>query len=281
MKILLTGGSGFVGIRIVECYKEEHEFAVPTHSEMDITQEESCLLYMNKVMPELVIHMAAISNMATCEQNPEDSYKVNVLGAINVAKACKSVGAKMIFASSDQVYNGSKTESLGLESDDVKPINTYANHKLEAEKHVINIAEAVCLRLPWMCDSIDETYPKHADFYSNLCRGLEHKVPMKFSPYDRRSITNVNDIIGNILKMGSVPCGAYNFAATGYYNVYDIAKGVVKAMEDKAGLELSKYVVVNEKSTKENGRNITMDMTKVTDAGIVFDDVITSITKLI
>ncbi len=281
MKILLTGGSGFVGMRIVKRYKEEHEFIVPTHSDMDITNEESCLNFMESTKPDLVLHLAAISNMATCEKNQEDSYQVNLLGAINVAKACRSVVAKMIFASSDQVYNGSVSDEKGKELDVVTPVNVYANHKLDAEKQVIEIAGAVCLRLPWMCDAIREEYPSHADFFANLSKGIERKIPMKFLSCERRSITNVNDVIENILKMEKAPSGAYNFAATGYYSVYEIAKGVVEQMEIIRGEKLSHLVIENNKSTKEFGENITMDMTKVTEFGVEFDDVITSISKLI
>lgn len=281
MKILLTGGSGFVGMRIVKRYKEAHDFVVPTHSEMDITSEESCLSFMKNTKPDLVLHLAAISNMATCEKNPEDSYQVNLLGAVHVAKACKSVGAKMIFASSDQVYNGSVSKEKGLESDVVKPVNVYANHKLEAEKQVIELAGAVCLRLPWMCDAIREEYPSHADFFANLSKGVKKEIPMKFLSCERRSITNVNDVIENILKMEKAPSGAYNFAATGYYSVYEIAKGVVEQMEKVRGEKLSHLVLENHKSTKGIGENITMDMTKVTEFGVEFEDVISSISKLI
>ncbi len=281
MKVLLTGGSGFVGMRIVKRYQEEHDFVVPSHGEMDITSEASCLQYMDEVKPELVIHLAAISNMATCEKNPEDSYQVNLLGAMNVANACKSVGAKMIFASSDQVYNGSTSSEMGKETDVLTPKNVYANHKLEAERYVIETAGAVCLRLPWMCDAIREEYPAHADFFANLNKGLEKKIAMKFLASERRSITNVNDVIENIMKMAEVPSGAYNFAATGYYNVYEIASGVVAKMEEAAGESLQEYIIENQKSTKLFGENITMDMAKVTSFGIEFSDVIDSIGKLI
>lgn len=281
MKILLTGGSGFVGMRIWNRYKGEHDFSIPRHSEMDITKEESCMQYMEKEKPELVLHFAAISNMAICEKNPQDSYQVNFLGAVHVAKACKHVGAKMIFASSDQVYNGNLTEDLGRETDMLTPVNIYANHKLEAEKQVIEIAQAVCLRLPWMCDAMCEEYPVHADFFSNLSQGIRQGISMKFSPDDRRSITNVNDIVENIMKMAEAPGGAYNFAATGYYSVYDIAYAVVRAMELKERKLLLSNVEKGEKSSNGFGRNIAMDMSKVTQVGVEFDDVILSIEKLI
>ncbi|EJW89405.1 dTDP-4-dehydrorhamnose reductase, partial [gut metagenome] len=69
-----------------------------------------------------------------CEQHPEESHKVNVQGTVRMAKACKLIGAKFIFISSDQVYNG--TPLSGALSEDVvlQPVNIYGRHKLEAEQ---------------------------------------------------------------------------------------------------------------------------------------------------
>ena len=62
--------------------------------------------YMEEHCPEIVIHCAALSNTWYCEQHPEESHKYNVQGTVKVAKACKRIGARLIFMSSDQVYNG-------------------------------------------------------------------------------------------------------------------------------------------------------------------------------
>ncbi|MFI3170800.1 MAG: sugar nucleotide-binding protein [Eubacteriales bacterium] len=278
-KIVITGGSGFLARRIVFHYGETHDILTPTHQELDITDAENCMEYMKKEHPDVVIHCAAIASTVVCEENPRLSKSVNVEGPIHIAKACKSVGAKMIYASSDQVYNGSETTELGVETDIVAPINVYGRDKIEAENAVMEIVDAVCLRLPWMCDKTSDDFPEHADFYSNFCNKISKREVMMFSPYDLRSITNVHDVAENIIKTISIPGGVYNFASTGKLSSYEIAKGVIKNLypDDE---EVQALIQIYPDATPERGRNLTMDMSKLEAYGIYFPDSITSISKL-
>lgn len=278
-KILVTGYSGFLAMRIVQLHKDEYEFLTPTHSELDITNEKVCMEYVALHKPEVIIHCAAISNMLECESRPEESHRVNVDGAIHIAKACKAIGAKMIFASSDQVYNGSETGESGRETDDVKPKNLYGNQKLTAEKAVKEIADGICLRLSWMCDKPSEKCPEHLDFYSNLMRIVREKEVMKYWKCDRRSITNVNEVAENIFHLFDMPGGSYNFAATGNYNQYEIAHDVIRGLYPE-NEEIWQLIQADDSVTEADGRNITMSMEKVMSHGIHFEDSVQSILNL-
>ena len=111
-KILVTGASGFVGSRVVARWRNEYAILAPSHSELDITNRESVNSYFTLNSPDVVVHLAALSNTGYCEQNPDESYLVNVEGAANVARAAALCGAKLIFFSSDQVYNGNCENGL-------------------------------------------------------------------------------------------------------------------------------------------------------------------------
>ena len=110
-KILITGSSGFLGSRLAYFYRNKYELLLPSHSELNVCREDAVKAYMEEHCPEIVIHCAALSNTWYCEQHPEESHRVNVQGTVRIAKACKQTGAKFIFMSSDQVYNG--TPMLG------------------------------------------------------------------------------------------------------------------------------------------------------------------------
>ena len=105
-KILITGASGFLGSRLAYYYKDRYDLLLPTHSELNISREEAVKAYLEKHLPNVVIHCAALSHTGYCEQHPEESHRVNVQGTVRLAKACKQTGAQLIFMSSDQVYNG-------------------------------------------------------------------------------------------------------------------------------------------------------------------------------
>ena len=143
--ILVTGATGFVGHKIMQLCSDT--VACPSlrgMSEVDIQRmvEESGA--------DIIIHTAAISDIGTCQANPEASYMANVQIPVYLAKAAKY--RKMICFSSDQVYSGLDEEGPYRE-DTVKPGNLYAAHKLEMEQRVLDIApDAVMLRAQWMYD---------------------------------------------------------------------------------------------------------------------------------
>ena len=168
-KILITGASGFVGSRVVARWRNEYAVLAPTHAELDITDRESVNSYFLQHTPDVVVHLAALSNTGYCEQNPEDSYRVNVEGAANIARAAALCRAKLIFFSSDQVYNGNLESGLLNEDVVVAPENVYGRHKLEAEERVLYFnPNTVVLRATWMYDRERESMPSHANFVLNI-----------------------------------------------------------------------------------------------------------------
>ena len=110
--IMVIGASGFVGSRVVARWRNEYKILTPTHAELDITDRESVDSYFLQHTPDVVVHLAALSNTGYCEQNPDESYRVNVEGAANIARAAALCRAKLVFFSSDQVYNGNVESGL-------------------------------------------------------------------------------------------------------------------------------------------------------------------------
>ena len=106
-RVLITGSSGFLGSRTAVHFRERgFEIVIPTHKDMDITNEECVKKVFSKMRPNAVIHCAAISDTSVCEREEEASWQVNVLGSENVARAAYDIRAKCIICSSDQVYFG-------------------------------------------------------------------------------------------------------------------------------------------------------------------------------
>ncbi|MFI3202297.1 MAG: sugar nucleotide-binding protein [Eubacteriales bacterium] len=280
-KILITGASGFLASRIVQHHQSTYDLLTPTHSQMDISNFEQCISYFLQHKPHYVLHCAAISNTATCEENESRTEQINVIGVENIVRACHAIHAKLIFTSSDQVYHRSTMDRLGLETDILSPRTVYARQKLSAEQEVLRLTDGVCLRLPWMCDRERDDLPPHPDFFSNLSNAIKKQKDIFFSPYDYRSITNVNDIAKEIIKTLELPHGIYNFAATGYHSAYEIAKQLEVPLSISFGLKASNCVQKQLDATPQNGRNITMDMKKILSHKIYLCDTISSIEKLI
>ncbi len=142
-KILITGGSGMVGSQV--------NFGIkPTHYELDITDISSVENYIEKNKPSVVFHFAALADMSLCEQNPDDAYRVNVLGTENIAKACKKHGIKLVYLSTCVVFDGKK-ETPYNENDKVGPISMYGKTKIEGENVIQSIlTDALIIRTGWL-----------------------------------------------------------------------------------------------------------------------------------
>ena len=104
MKIMVTGAGGFVGSRLVAYYGKKYDVWGVTHKDLDLTDEAAVFKTVEKYRPDVLLHCAAVSDVAECSKKPELSHAVNVLGTEYLAKACGKTGTKLVMCSSDQVY---------------------------------------------------------------------------------------------------------------------------------------------------------------------------------
>ena len=223
-KILVTGASGFVGSRFVARWRCEYNILTPTHTELDITDYASVSSYFVLHSPDIVVHLAALSNTGYCEQNEAESYRVNVEGAYNIARASAMCGAKMIFFSSDQVYNGNLESGLLNEDVAVAPENVYGRHKLEAEERVLYFnPNTVVLRATWMYDREREGMPSHANFVLNISKAIKERTPIVFPVREYRGITWVREVVEFLPLTFALPSGVYNYGAENDTNTYEVA----------------------------------------------------------
>ena len=146
-KVLITGASGLLGRKLVKVLSEGYE-VIPTHNthavhpdsiRMDIVDRNEVARVLSAVKPELVVHAAAETNVDKCETNRELAWSVNAEGTRNIALACGKIGARLVYISTDYVFDGEK--GLYGEKDGANPVNYYGVTKLEGEGFVRELCE--------------------------------------------------------------------------------------------------------------------------------------------
>lgn len=270
---LVTGANGFLGSRIARFYQGKYEIIQAHHGNLDITDEAAVKEFVRAAAPQLVIHCAAISNTGACQENPALSEAVNVRGTVNLARACKEAGSRMIFMSSDQVYAGNRTMEPGKEENTPEPVNVYGLHKRQAEDEVMTVLpEAVCLRLPWMYDFPWRGLKSSGGLLGNILRALIQNCLLTLPVHDYRGITWAMEVVRHVEAAGTLPGGIYNFGSSNAYSTYETARAVVEMIA--AGEDRNGILIPDEERFAGQPRNLRMDTEKVRRFGIEFLDTI-------
>ena len=152
--LLITGGSGFVGQNLARYFAPRRQTVTtyfthpPTPSpersiQLDIRDAEAVFTLLDRERPAAVIHAAGNKNLRFCEEQPAEAFRVNAGGTQNVARACRRVGAKLIYLSTDLVF--SCVEGNYQEHDVPEPTLAYGKSKLLGENFALEELDQVAV----------------------------------------------------------------------------------------------------------------------------------------
>jgi dTDP-4-dehydrorhamnose reductase len=158
MKILVTGVGGQLGHDVVnELQKRGHEAIgsdlVSGDLLLDITDREAVISAVSDIRPDAVIHCAAWTavDAAEDEENRDKVFAINAGGTQNFADACKQIGCKMMYISTDYVFNGQGATPWQADCKDYAPLNVYGQSKLDGELAVANTVDRhFIVRIAWV-----------------------------------------------------------------------------------------------------------------------------------
>lgn len=151
MRILVTGASGQLGYDVErELERRGIEHLGTSSRELDITDREAVERLMAAYRPDAAIHCAAYTKVDLAEDEPERCWAVNVDGTRNLAAACREIGAKLLYISTDYVFPGTGERSYET-GDPTGPVNTYGRSKLAGELAVQSLLEKYFIvRISWV-----------------------------------------------------------------------------------------------------------------------------------
>lgn len=150
MRVLVTGVKGQLGYDVMnELAGRGHEGIGVDIQEMDITDAASVEKVITEAAPDAVIHCAAYTAVDAAEDNVDLCRRVNAGGTENIARVCKALNCKMMYISTDYVFNGQGTRPW--EPDDKRePLNVYGQTKYEGELAVEMLEKFFLVRIAWV-----------------------------------------------------------------------------------------------------------------------------------
>ena len=226
MKILVIGASGLVGNALFRAFASKHEI-IGTFSahpignliRLDITNKAEVEGIFRRFMPDVVLLSAGLTNVELCEERQDLCQKINVEGTKNVVECIANLPAKLVFFSSDYIFDG--RNGPYSETDTPNPINVYGLAKLEAETLIRNeLKNYLIIR----STVIYGWEPQAKNFIMSLLKNVELGKEMRV-PNDQIGTPtyaiNLAEIVKELVERNKI--GIYNVAGCDPVSRYDFA----------------------------------------------------------
>ena len=219
-KTLITGSDGMVGSYI-------HFGVRMNHHSLDVTNLSNVMSVCTEHMPRVIIHFAAATDLARCQQDPAYAYTVNSVGTYNLALAARRIGAKLVYISTFAVFDGTKKEPY-TETDIPNPLNIYGHSKYLGELAASGILDDFLLvRASWIFGGGKD---KDIKFVGKILKQLD-KDEIKVITDKRGSPTYAKDLVASIRQLiVENKKGIYNVGNVGSATRYDIANEIKSIM---------------------------------------------------
>ncbi|MGG0590887.1 dTDP-4-dehydrorhamnose reductase [Priestia megaterium] len=221
-KVLITGANGQLGKELVELFTakgfEVYGFG---RNKMDITNQAQVQEVISTLKPNIILHSAAHTQVDLAESEPEQAFSINAYGTRNVAVAAEAVGAKLVYVSTDYVFDGT-TDKPYDEFSPTSPLGVYGRSKLAGEQFVRDFhSKFFIVRTSWV-------YGKHGNnFVKTMLKLAKEKKELSVVADQIGSPTYTLDLANSILEIvASEKYGIYHVSNGGSCSWYEFAKAI-------------------------------------------------------
>jgi len=229
LRVLITGAAGMLGADLKKVFEESVGSKnliltdiIGEFQRLDITDTSQVLNVVTESRPDIVIHSAAYTDVDGCERDRDKAFRINGLGTWNIAVACHQIDAKLVYVSTDFVFDGEKGEPY-TEYDRPNPISWYGASKLAGEKHVRSIcSHYYIVRTAWLYGEHGKNFPYTILNAARSGRPLTVVADQIGSPtFTADLAAAIRDLVGSPLY------GIYHITNKGACSWYDFAKKIL------------------------------------------------------
>lgn len=224
MKVLVTGSSGQLGYDILrELKKRKIKCLGCDRKDFDITDENKVYQNIVSYRPDVIIHCSAYTNVDRAEEEKDLCYQVNVEGTRNIAKVASEIDSKLVYISTDYVFDGCGSEPFKI-YDDTNPVNYYGYTKCLGEHEIREImSKYFIVRVSWLFGVNGN------NFINTMLKlgGQNAKLTVINDQVGSPTYTvDVSKLIIDIIQTDNF--GTYHVTNEGYCSWYDFACEIFK-----------------------------------------------------
>jgi dTDP-4-dehydrorhamnose reductase len=221
-KIAVTGASGLVGTRIIELLSDTFSFIPLSVKDMDITDAHSVSSYMKDLQYDLLLHLAAYTNVNGAESEREKAFLINETGTKNLLDAVTASHKQMIYISTDFVFDG--TEPPYVETSVPNPISAYGQSKYAGEKSLGKNGMIVRIAYPYR-----SSFDVKKDIFRSIRATLEAGKPLEMVEDSLMVPTFIDDIAyGLEYLMNNFSCDTFHLVGKDAMSPYTLAKTIAR-----------------------------------------------------
>ncbi|MFM2032296.1 MAG: hypothetical protein RLZZ297_1061 [Chloroflexota bacterium] len=222
MRIAVTGANGQLGHAVMQQLQGQHELYAFGHAEIELAESRTTQA-IAAVRPQLIIHAGAMTNVDGCARDPEAAYRANALGTRWVAQAAAQSNARMVYISTNEVFDGTATHPYG-EYDLPNPINPYAQSKYAGERAARDVLDRLFIvRVAWL-------FGGTRNFIRTVLRLTSEQSSLRMVDDEIGSPTHAGDVavaLGQLITTDAY--GTYHFVNHGSCSRYALAAAVLAA----------------------------------------------------
>jgi len=237
MRITLFGATGLLGKALVREWQDDEIIALGSQ-DADIRNADQVQRVVSKTRPHWIVLAAAYTDVDGCETHRDLAFAVNARGAVNVAEAAKKIGSRLLFVSTDYVFDGSKSQPYQT-TDRRNPTSVYGQSKAEAEAQISGILPDSCIaRTSWLFGNGGKCFP------DTILKLAATRPELNVVDDQRGSPTYAVDLARAIMQLcHNNASGIVHVTNRGDCTWYDLAKEVTRA----AGLSTTIHPTTTDK----------------------------------
>jgi dTDP-4-dehydrorhamnose reductase len=222
MRVTIFGATGMLGKALIRQWKED-EITGLGSADADLRSPEQIRRVINQSRPDWIVLSAAYTDVDGCESNRELAAAVNTQGPINIANAAREAGSKLIFISTDYVFNGKKAAPYEA-SDPRDPINVYGKTKADAEAGILALLPQACIvRTSWLFGPWGRCFP------DTILKLAASRPELEVVDDQRGSPTYTFDLADTIIRLCRAGAeGIVHCTNSGVCSWYEFASEVVR-----------------------------------------------------